>query len=86
MKLETNGKEAKARLHQVNALIAEKNLAFRRRGQELRVLIESQEAGRYSGLDQFFNRIWVESEHALGGQWLEICEYEVNERGNYAKV
>ena len=86
MKLETNGKEAKARLHQVNALIAEKNLAFRQRGQELRVLIESQEAGRYSGLDQFFNRIWVESERALSGQWLEICEYEVNERGNYAKV
>ena len=86
MKLETNGKEAKARLHQVNALIAEKNLAFRQRGQELRVLIESQEAGRYSGLDQFFNRIWVESERALSGQWLEISEYEVNERGNYAKV
>ena len=41
----------------------------------------------YHGLDEFFNKITIESSKPLqNGQWLEIREYQANKEGNYAKI
>jgi len=86
MKPEVNGKVAKHRLHQLDNLIKEKNLSFRKNfSGELEVLIEEQKDGLYYGYDQHFNKIVVESKEDLVGNWLNISDFEVKESFNYAK-
>lgn len=83
-----NGAVAKERLHSLNTHIQEANLAFRRKRQTqdkpLQVLIEKQLGGVYVGLDEHFNKIFIESTQELG-QWVEITEYDIKEH-NYAKI
>ncbi len=87
MKPEVNGKLAKARLHELQDLIYTKNLAFREAyNGTLDVLIESYKDGLYHGLDQYFNKIVVESKEDLVGNWLNIENYEVKKDFNYARV
>ncbi|MEA3330270.1 MAG: tRNA (N(6)-L-threonylcarbamoyladenosine(37)-C(2))-methylthiotransferase MtaB [Campylobacterota bacterium] len=86
MKPEVNGKLAKERLHEIEALIKEKNLDFRKNfSGELQVLIESEKNGLYQGLDQHFNKILVESDLDLVGDWIDIKKFEVKGDCNYAK-
>ncbi|MBD3796524.1 MAG: tRNA (N(6)-L-threonylcarbamoyladenosine(37)-C(2))-methylthiotransferase MtaB [Campylobacterales bacterium] len=87
MKPEINGKLAKERLHELETLVAQKNFAFRKsfRG-ELDVLVESFKEGRYHGLDQHFNKIVIDSEEDLLGNWITLKDYEVGEEFNYARV
>jgi len=87
MKPEVNGKLAKKRLHEIENLVADKNYAFRKafRG-ELEVLVESYKSGYYHGLDQHFNKILIESEEDLLGNWINISKYEVKEDANYARI
>jgi len=87
MKPEVNGRVAKERLHELQDLIDAKNFSFRKnfRG-ELDVLIESYKEGVYHGLDQHFNKIVVESDEDLLGNWITINEYEVKKEHNYARV
>ena len=60
MKPEVNGKIAKKRLHEIEALIKSKNYEFRKAFKgELEVLIESEKDGVYHGYDQHFNKIVV---------------------------
>ncbi|WP_082942423.1 MULTISPECIES: tRNA (N(6)-L-threonylcarbamoyladenosine(37)-C(2))-methylthiotransferase MtaB [unclassified Helicobacter] len=60
-----NGVVAKERLHALNTLIAQKNLEFRERqlqsGAPLKVLIEKRLGNCLIGLDEFFNKIIIES-------------------------
>ncbi|MBU0721707.1 tRNA (N(6)-L-threonylcarbamoyladenosine(37)-C(2))-methylthiotransferase MtaB [bacterium] len=86
MKPEVSGKVAKERLHELEALIKEKNFEFRKayRG-NLDVLIETHKDGLYHGLDQHFNKIIVESDEDLEGNWIHVENYEVREDYNYAK-
>lgn len=87
MKPEVNGKLAKERLHQLETLIKEKNHTFRENNKtELEVLIESYKDGVYHGLDQYFNKIVVDSKEDLLGNWLNIQNYEIKEDYNYAKL
>ena len=87
MKPEVNGRVAKERLHEIESLVKEKNLAFRKALQvPLEVLVESKKEGLYHGLDQHFNKIVLESSEDLLGNWLNIDNYEVREEYNYAKV
>ena len=87
MKPEVNGKIAKARLHEIESLVKEKNYEFRKAFDgELEVLIESKKDGFYHGLDQHFNKIIVESDEDLLGNWININKYEVRQEGNYARV
>jgi len=87
MKPEVNGKVAKARLHELQELVNEKNYAFRKSfGGELDVLIESKKDGLYHGFDQHFNKIVVESDSDLEGNWITLSEYEVKKDYNYARV
>jgi len=88
MKPEVNGKIAKNRLHQIESIIEQKNYDFRNKNKTLlNVLIESKiEDGLYQGFDQFFNKLYVKSEHDLIGNWIDVDRYEIKERNNYAEL
>lgn len=87
MKPEVNGKIAKERLHEIEALVTAKNLAFRKSfSGELDVLVESSKDGLYHGLDQHFNKIIINSNEDLVGNWIKVSEYEVQKEFNYANV
>ncbi len=83
------GDEAKQRLHELNAFIAQNNLAFRRAKlasqNPLKILIEKRIGDVYYGLDEFFNKIIIESKQSLP-QWLELKDYEIQEDVNYARI
>lgn len=87
MKPEVNGKLAKQRLHEIQDLIEMKNYEFRKtiKG-ELEVLIESQKDSLYHGIDQYFNKIIVDSKEDLIGNWVNISDYEVKKESNYANI
>jgi len=87
MKPEVNGKVAKERLHEIEDLVKSKNFDFRKAfNGELEVLIESEKDGLYHGHDQHFNKIIVESNEDLTGNWINIQNYKVREDCNYAKL
>ncbi len=87
MKPEVNGKVAKQRLHEIEALVKAKNFDFRKAVRaNLEVLIESEKNGFYHGHDQFFNKIIIKSNEDLVGNWINIENYEVREEENYAQL
>lgn len=87
MKPEVNGKLAKQRLHEIEKLVSAKNYEFRKAYTgELEVLIESEKDGLYQGHDQHFNKIVIESNEDLLGNWINVQNYEVREDYNYAKL
>ncbi|MDO9267456.1 MAG: tRNA (N(6)-L-threonylcarbamoyladenosine(37)-C(2))-methylthiotransferase MtaB [Sulfurimonas sp.] len=87
MKPEVGGKVAKERLHELEDVVKAKNFEFRKAfGGELDVLIESQKDGFFIGYDQHFNKIMIESDEDLVGNWVNIKEYEVKEESNYGRV
>lgn len=87
MKPEVNGKVAKERLHEIEALVKAKNYAFRKSYKgELDVLVESEKDGLFHGYDQHFNKIIIQSDEDLQGNWLRVTNYEVKEDCNYATL
>ncbi|MDA3909362.1 MAG: tRNA (N(6)-L-threonylcarbamoyladenosine(37)-C(2))-methylthiotransferase MtaB [Sulfurimonas sp.] len=87
LKPEVNGKIAKDRLHELEVIIKGKNLDFRKAfSGELEVLLESQKDSLFIGHDQHFNKIVVESEEDLLGNWVNIQNYEVRGEFNHAKL
>ena len=73
-------------MQELTSIVDAKNLAFRKAQRvPLEVLIESEKDGIYIGLDQFFNKIHVNSDEDLVGNWLSIENYEVNKEYNSAK-
>ncbi|MEJ2414539.1 MAG: tRNA (N(6)-L-threonylcarbamoyladenosine(37)-C(2))-methylthiotransferase MtaB, partial [Sulfurimonas sp.] len=87
MKPEVNGKIAKERLHEIESLVKQKNYDFRKSFHGgLEVLVESFKDGHYHGLDQHFNKIVIDSDEDLIGNWINVDNYEVKEEFNYARV
>ncbi len=88
MKGEVNGAVAKARLKELTELVDQNNFAFRKAFAHLplEVLIESEKEGQYHGLDQFFNKIVIDSPKDLLGNWLSVENYEVKKGGNYVRL
>jgi MiaB-like tRNA modifying enzyme len=87
MKPEVNGQVAKKRLHELEKLIYEKNFDFRKAEiSELEVLVESEKDGLFHGLDQYFNKVIIESKEELVGNWVNISEYQVKGDYNYAQL
>jgi MiaB-like tRNA modifying enzyme len=81
-----NGKVSKERMQELTAIVDAKNLAFREaQSAPLEVLIESEKEGIYIGLDQFFNKIHVNSDQDLVGNWLNIENYETDKEYNRAQ-
>ncbi|TKI70451.1 tRNA (N(6)-L-threonylcarbamoyladenosine(37)-C(2))-methylthiotransferase MtaB [Sulfurimonas crateris] len=87
MKPEVNGKVAKDRLHELENIVKAKNFEFRKAfGKELEVLVESEKDGAFVGYDQHFNKIIIDSDEDLLGNWINLSEYEVREESNYGRV
>ena len=87
MKPEVNGKIAKNRLHELESIVKSKNLEFRKAfSGVLDVLVESEKDGLYIGYDQHFNKILIESDEDLIGNWINIEDYTVKEEYNYGSV
>ncbi len=86
MKPEINGTVSSHRLIELNKLISLNNLEFRHKvNVPLEVLIESGNDSIYTGLDQFFNKIYVKSNEDLSGNWINIDKYEVENEHNTAQ-
>jgi len=87
MKPEVNGTLAKQRLHELESIVKQKNFDFRDSfSGELNILIENEKDGLYQGFDQHFNKIIIESDEDLVGNWVTIKDYEVRDEFNYAKL
>ena len=87
MKSEVNGKVAKDRLHELEEIVKEKNYEFRQNSKNtLDVLIESQKDDYYIGYDQYFNRILIQSDEDLVGNWVSLSDYKVEQECNYGRV
>lgn len=90
------GDVAKSRLHELQSAIKAKNRAFREskkaKNASLKILIEKQLGGHYYGLDEFFNKIIIQStphtplQTLSQPQWLAISDYEIKEEHNYAII
>lgn len=86
MKDQINGAVSSKRMAELNAIIESNNLQFRHNVKvPLDVLVESGENGIYSGLDQFFNKIVIESSEDLSGNWITVENYEVKDEYNTAQ-
>lgn len=100
MKDEIRGDVSKERLHTLKEYVSVNNKAFREAHQvPLEVLCESRmeiankndasakPSFAYTGLDQFFNRIQIESlDSELEGQWVRVESYQVSAEGNNARI
>lgn len=87
MKPEVNGALSSERMSELNALIQSNNRLFREKMRDtpLDVLVESIEGKHFSGYDQFFNKVLIESEEDLIGNWITLEDYEVDDEHNMAK-
>lgn len=87
MKPEVNGTIAKERLHELESIVEAKNFEFRKafRG-NLDILIESEKDNFFIGYDQHFNKIMIESDEDLIGNWITLENYEVKKESNYGRV
>lgn len=87
MKPEVNGIVAGERMKELTARIEANNLAFRHQmSVPLEVLVESESNGIYSGYDQFYNKVEIESDEDLSGNWVTLEHYEVHNEHNMAKL
>ncbi len=87
MKPEIRGNIAKERNHEITELIKAKNYLFRREYRDnLEVLLEKGKDGIFSGLDQYFNRVEVQSKEDLSANWVLLNNVEVDSSGNRAKL
>lgn len=83
MKPRINGNIAKERLHELKALVSEKNIAFRKNTKApLQVLIENYSNGIAVGLDQFYNKVKIHTSVAPTNQWLELTNYDILQECN----
>ena len=87
MKPEIRGNIAKERHRELTAIIKAKNYAFRREHtSDLEVLLETGKEGVFSGFDQYFNKVEVESSDDLSSNWVLLNNVEVDSNGNKARL
>jgi len=87
MKPEIRGNIAKERHRELTEIIKAKNFLFRREHNSgLEVLLENGREGVYSGFDQYFNRVEVESSEDLSSNWVLLNQVEVGSESNKAKL
>lgn len=86
MKPEIKGDVAKERLKCIEALVAEKNRAFRQKHHRtpLDVLVEEGKKGIFSGYDQFFNKVVIHSSRDLLKEWVTLNHYDIQKEANVA--
>ena len=81
-----NGNIAKNRLKDLESIIDKKNFDFRMKNRlSLRVLVENKRGDIYTGYDQFYNKMYIDSRKDITKEWIDIGEYDAREDGNWAK-
>ncbi len=85
MKNQINGNVSKKRAIELRQIVEEKNKIFRENKKPLKVLIENCKDGIYRGYDQFFNKMEVQSDTNLIGDWIEVGDYEVEKNKNVSR-
>ncbi len=87
MKPEVNGTVSAKRMSELTHFIESNNRAFREKmsSAALEVLVESSEAGKNIGYDQFYNKVIIQSSEDLSGDWITLDTYEVHDECNMAK-
>ena len=87
MRPEIKGNIAKERHRELTAVIKAKNYTFRREHvKDLEVLLESGKDGIFSGIDQYFNKVDVQSDDDLSSNWVLLNNVEVDSDGNKARL
>ncbi len=84
MRDEVRGDIAKERQKIIKSIVEEKNYKFRQKKKPLIVLVENRKDNFFVGFDQFYNKIYIKSDLDLSGSWIEIKDYEVKKKANYA--
>ena len=78
------GDIAKNRHKELTFLIAEKNYNFRKKHTDnLQVLVEQGKDNHYNGLDQYFNRVKIETKQDLSGNWIVLNGIRAQKDLNY---
>lgn len=87
MKPEVNGAISAQRMSELNSIIASNNRRFREKMKNvpLEILVESVDGDQYTGYDQFFNKILIQSNEDITGDWITLENYEVYDEYNLAK-
>lgn len=87
MKPEVNGTVSAMRMAELNTLIETNNRHFREQMKNipLEVLVESADGKHYSGYDQFYNKVMIQSSEDISGDWITLEDYEVTDEYNMAK-
>lgn len=87
MKPEVNGAISAQRMSELNSIIASNNRRFREKMKNvpLEILVESADGDQYTGYDQFFNKILIQSNEDITGDWITLENYEVYDEYNLAK-
>lgn len=87
MKPEVNGAISAQRMSELNSIIASNNCRFREKMKNvpLEILVESVDGDQYTGYDQFFNKILIQSNEDITGDWITLENYEVYDEYNLAK-
>ncbi len=86
MKPEVRGDVAKQRLKDIESLVAHNNFEFRKKVKEpLEVLVEERRDGLFVGYDQFYNKIFIDSNRDILKEWVKIESFEARLDGNYAQ-
>lgn len=82
------GDIAKKRLHKITEIVDNKNYQFRlTHNQNLDILVENQiKDGLYSGLDQYFNKVMIQSKQDLRGNWTTCNDCIVKDKYNYVQI
>jgi len=87
MNPEVNGGVSKLRMQELQSLINTNNFNFRQTHNGLlEVLIESEKDGFYQGYDQFYNKIIIQSDEDIRGEWKSIENYTILKENNYAQL
>ena len=83
-----SGDVAKKRLHQITNIVEHKNYQFRlKHNKNLDILVEHKtKNGTYSGLDQYFNKITIQSNEDLSGNWITCNDCIVKDKYNYVQI
>ncbi len=82
-----NGKVAKERLHALEEIVKENNFHFRAQNKKpLLVLVEEKKEGYQVGYDQYYNKLFIQSDLDLQKEWVVIEEYEAREDANFATL
>jgi len=86
MREQVKGDIAKQRLKMIESLVEHKNIAFRQAHKTpLEVLIEEGKEGLYSGYDQYYNKVIIQTSRDILKEWVRVENYDIRMEANYAK-